>query len=179
MSKGSTLNHRTFGIQEQSSKEICRALGATGVMTSSDAKRKFGTESFNELINKNMVKTINLHSGRDVIQVLHLTDKGKEYTRKHITYGSLYTWNRMQLKHDLELNKIYLGLSKEERMTWQNESQLRLFSKGEIQGIDGSYTKNGKRIAVEIVTPNYPASKLSEKIEIINEHFDGVEIRSV
>jgi DNA-binding MarR family transcriptional regulator len=179
MSKNNALNHRSFGIIEQSSKEICRALGATGVMTSDDAKRKFGIAAFNELVEKKMIKSMNTIDGRDKIQTIHLTDKGKEYTRKHLTYGSLYTWNRMQLKHDLELNKIYLGLSKEERMTWQNESQLRLFSKGEIQGVDGSYTKNGKKIAVEIVTHNYPASKLSQKIEMINEHFDGVEIRSV
>ncbi len=179
MSKSNALSHRSFGIKEQGSKEICRALGATGVMTFEDAKRKFGITAFNELVEKKMIKPIYTTEGRDKIQTIHLTDKGKEYTRKHITYGSLYTWNRMQLKHDLELNKIYLGLTKEERMSWQNESQLRIFSKGAIQGVDGSFVRNGKRIAVEIITPNYPGSKLSQKIEMMNEHFDDVEIRSV
>lgn len=174
-----TLSHRTFAITQQGSKDICRALGATGIIKISDAKRVFGVESYQELVEKKMVKALNTITDGKAVQTIHLTEKGRDYTRKHLTYGSLYTWNRMQLKHDLELSKVYLGLSREERMSWKNESQIRLFSKGEIQGIDGSYTKNGKRIAVEIVTPNYPASKLSEKIEMINQHFDGVEIRSV
>lgn len=173
------LDHRTFGIKVQGSKDICRALGATGVITVHDAKRVFGVDSFNELIEKKMVKVLNTLSTGQTLSVMHLTEKGRDYTRRHITYGSLYTWNRMQLKHDLELSKVYLGLTKEERRSWRNESQLRIFSKGEIQGIDGSFVRNGQKIAVEIVTPNYPASRLQEKIEMINQHFDGMEIRCV
>lgn len=178
MNKG-TLSHRTFGITEQGSKEICRALGATGIIKINDAKRVFGIESYRELVEKKMVKTLNTVTGGKAIQLIHLTEKGRDYTRKHLTYGSLYTWNRMQIKHDLELSKVYLGLSREERSSWRNEGQIRLFSKGEIRGIDGSFVKDGRKIAVEIVTPSYPASKLSAKIEMINQHFDGVEIRSV
>lgn len=173
------LNHRTYGVKEQGSKDICRALGATGVVTVNDAKSMFGVNSFNELIEKKMIKVLNTVSTGNTESVIHLTEKGRDYTRKHITYGSLYTWNRLQLKHDLALSKVYMGLTREERRSWQNESQLRLFSKGVITGIDGSFVRDGKRIAVEIVTPNYPAAKLSQKIEMINNHFDGMEIRCV
>lgn len=173
------LNHKSFGVRSRAAKEICRALGAAGILKVDDAKRYFGISGFNEAVESGLVKEVFTISPGDTARLIHLTRKGREYTRKHITYGSLYTWNRMQIKHDLELSKVYLSLTPQERMSWRNESQMRLFSKGAVSGIDGSFIRNGKRIAVEIVTPNYPSSKLSMKIEMINKHFDGMEIRCV
>ena len=174
------LNHKSFGISSQKQKEICRALGATGVMKIEDVKRKFGAETLRDMQRSNMVKSLNYFTDGRKYSVIHLTEKGRDYTRKHLTYGSLYSWNRMQLKHDLELNKVYLSLTKEEQRSWLNESQIRKFSDGKIRGIDGSYTRvDGTKVAVEIVTKNYPTEKLQQKIETIKEHFNDVEVRCV
>lgn len=172
------LNHTKYDITSQKSKGICRALGATGVMNVDDAKKKFGADALKDLLDKKVIKSFNSFSEGSCKTVIHLSEKGKTYTRKHLTYGSLYSWNRMQLKHDLKLNKIYLSLTKEEQRSWQNESQIRKFSDGKIRGIDGSYVRSdGSKVAVEVVTKNYPASKLQEKIKTIKEHFDDVEVK--
>lgn len=172
------MNHKEFGISSIKEKEVCRALGATGVMKVEDVKRYFGADTLRILEEKKLVKTLKTFSEIESKSVIHLSEKGRDYTRKHLTYGSLYSWNRMQLKHDLSLNKVYLSLSKEEQRSWQNESQIRKFSNGKVRGIDGSYTrKDGKRVAVEIVTRNYPSGKLQEKISTISENFDDVEVR--
>ena len=172
------INHTKYGISSNKQKEICRALGATGVMRVEDVKKQFGADTLKELLEKKMIKTLNSFSDGSCKTVIHLSEKGKTYTRKHLTYGSLYSWNRMQLKHDLKLNKIYLSLTKEEQRSWQNESQIRKFSDGKIRGIDGSYVRSdGSKVAVEVVTKNYPASKLQEKIKTIKEHFDDVEVK--
>ena len=145
-----------------------------------DVKRKFGADTLKDMLNNNMVKTLKSFSDGQSKTVIHLSEKGRNYTRKHLTYGSLYSWNRMQLKHDLELNKVYLSLTKEEQRSWLNESQIRKFSEGKIRGIDGSYTRaDGTKVAVEIVTKNYPTEKLQQKIETIKEHFNDVEVRCV
>jgi hypothetical protein len=177
MNSGS-LNHISFGGQSEEARKVCRSLGATGVMRIADVKKKYGKETYKELIENKMVKPFHSYNNGKDNSVIHLTEKGKSYTRKHLTYGSLYRWNRLQLNHDIELNKVYQKLSFEEQRSWQNESQIRLFSKGAIKGIDGAYTrKDGKTVAVEIVTPNYPASKLAAKIKTIKEHYDDVEVR--
>lgn len=171
-------SHRTFNIIEQSQKDVCRALGSVGILEKSLAIKSFGDKNLKELLEKDMIKTFNSYDNGKINKIYHLTEKGKKYTRKHLVYGSLYKWNKLQVKHDRKLSEIYLSLSRAEKKSWRNESQIRKYSNNKVRGIDGSYTaEDGRAIAVEVVTTSYSTKTLQEKVEVMKEHFQGVNIK--
>lgn len=106
---------RTFNIKGQEQRDVCRALGCVGILEDSQAVKSFGRETLNELKENGVIKTFNSYDNGKINKIYHLTDKGKKYTRKHLVYGSLYRWNKLQVKHDKKLGDIYLSLSRSEQ----------------------------------------------------------------
>jgi len=169
--------HRIFNVIGINQRGVCRALGSVGILEDSKAARYFGREALTDLKENGMIKTFNSFSNGKMNKIHRLTEKGKKYTRRHLVYGSLYRWNKLQINHDRKLGDIYLSLSRTERKSWKNESQIRKYSKNNICGIDACYTADdGKEIAVEVVTDSYSTKTLREKVKIMNEHFQGVKV---
>jgi len=171
-------SNRTFNIIGQKQRDVCRALGCVGILEKSLAAKSFGKEALNELKENGIIKTFNSYDTGKINRIYHLTEKGKKYTRKHLVYGSLYRWNKLQVKHDKKLGEIYLSLSRSEKKSWRNESQIRKYSNDKVSGIDGSYTADdGREIAVEVVTSSYSTKTFQEKVKVMREHFQGVNVR--
>lgn len=169
---------RTFTINGQNQRDVCRALGCVGILEDKQATKNFGRENLDELSKNGLIQSFNSYDNGKINKIYHLTDKGKKYTRKHLVYGVLYRWNKLQIKHDKKLGDVYLSLSKQEQKSWRNESQIRKFSNEQVYGVDASYTsEDGKSIAVEVVTNSYSAKTFKEKVEVMKDNFDGVKIK--
>lgn len=117
-----------------------------------------------------------------------LTQKGKELARENDTEGRISNFYKSNIDHDIALNKVYFGLSQEERDSWITESQVReclneaierckdtdegrynelktMQENGLISPTDGGYMRNGELILIESITRNYTDAQISAKLE--------------
>lgn len=170
--------HRTFNVHGQNERDICRTLGCVGILNEGQLVKNFGRDSLRNLIENNMIKSFNSYDDGKINKIYHLSETGKKYTRKHLVYGSLYRWNKLQVKHDTKLADIYLSLTRNEQKSWQNESQIRKYNGENVSGIDASYTsESGESIAVEVVTNSYSRETFRQKVNTMKENYQGVNVK--
>jgi len=101
--------------------------------------------------------------------------------------------------HDNQLANVYLNYSREEREGWMTESELReyasqqpgyddfksrmeeMHSQGKVQATPDAAikTKDGRLIAVEIVTKFYSAEEIIQKDEFSTEFLDDIDYYEV
>lgn len=137
-----------------------------------------------QMLNSNYLK---MHRGKYTIG-----EKGKEYCR---SIGMRNQYKKSSFQHDNRLADVYLGYSREEREGWMTESELRQYaskqpgyndfkkrmikihSRGKFQATPDAAikTKDGKLIAIEVVTRNYSDEAIIQKNEFAKQFLDGID----
>jgi len=168
------LRSPKFQISTSAQREICRALGNIGVMRWSNAENVFRYDALRDLSDMRMIETRKTIINGKVENIINLTKKGKDYTRRYLVYGSLYKRSGYQVGHDLALSEIYLKCSQKERKTWLNDAAVKGYIAGRFGGnyeaIDGGYIdKNGEFVGVEIFTSSYTQSDIQAKNRTLAE----------
>jgi len=165
---------KKYNIKNSKERDLFRMLGNVGVIDMDSANKHFGKENISSLCERNYLKT-EKHYGD---KVFILSDKGREYTKKYLV-NKLYKRNSKQIDHDLKLADKYLEIysyNKKEAYSWMNETRIRDYFKDQgkdVSNIDAAYFSKGKLIAVEAISKSYSNQTISEKVEIMEEHFDG------
>lgn len=160
-----------------------KCLANVGVVRIGDFKNSFSPATFEKLQSLKMIETKNyVVDGRE-IQTVRLTRTGKKFVKKELC-PTLYKYNPRQISHDLKLAEKYINLSQRERDTWIHEGGMKeqfvrmgipeeKMQSGEIQTVDGCYQNSaGEWVAVEIITSNYAAEKVSGKMAAMR-YFSG------
>lgn len=120
-----------------------------------------------------------------------LTRKGREFCRHELHMTGMY--RTQSVTHDIAIADRYFSLTREERETWQTETEImgRLWDHvreledrgeqeradeltaqlrdGEISMPDAAYTTGGREVAFEVVTNNYGAAEIEGKVEVCEE----------
>lgn len=172
------MNHSVFGVENKTQRELLRCLGNCGMVSLSNAKTKFSYQNIDFLETNKFIKRETVIVNNKTETILYLGNKGRDYTRKHLVYGSLYKWNRIQAKHDLALSKVYLSKSQEERKRWMNSEQLKLWNKTKTVFDGGYINKSGSFVPVEIITSSYSKNKI-ESIQRAASNYEESEIEYV
>lgn len=160
-----------------------KCLANVGVVKIGDFQRNFSPGTFEKLQSLKMIETKNyIVDGREV-KTVRLTGTGKKFVKKELC-PTLYKYNPRQISHDLKLAEKYMNLTQRERDSWVHEGNMQeQFKKmgipeekiqsGEIQTVDGCYTnERGELVAVEIITSNYAAEKVTGKMAAMR-YFSG------
>lgn len=100
-----------------------------------------------------------------------LTKKSRDYLKSNFNI-TFYKTDLTQLEHDYLLMKIYSKLSKDERNTWLNETELKSKYSYTITTADAVFIRNNKKIAVEILTNNYTRDTIVQKKKFIDSYCD-------
>lgn len=117
-----------------------------------------------------------------------LTTAGRDFCRHELHFSGMYV--PQSVAHDMGLSDKFFSLSESERSSWQTETQVRdmyaqhmdslrdqgqeelaqsLWDRlqgGEVSPPDAIYTsESGEQVVVEVITNNYGAEEIAEKIE--------------
>lgn len=117
-----------------------------------------------------------------------LTTAGREFCRRELHFSNMY--QPQSVAHDMGLSDHYFSLTVTERDSWQTETQVRdiyarhldklrdqgqeelaqslwdRLQNGEVSPPDAIYTnESGEQVVVEVVTNNYGAEEIAEKVE--------------
>jgi len=174
------LKHPTFGISRSQEREIIRALGNVGVLRMSGAVNVFGREHVRSLEERGFIKRdTKFVRGREQT-FLHLKNRGQQYARRYLVFGSLYKRSSYQLAHDLALSDRYLALSREERKSWMNDYAVKKLVEEkdpEAEPVDGAYrNKAGELVGVEVFTASYDSDTVAGKLSTLYLHFDTMDV---
>lgn len=85
---------------------------------------------------------------------------------------NLYKGDISQIEHDYVLLKIYLYLSVVEKESWITESKLQQQYPSAKKTTDALFMKDGKRIAVEVITDSYSNDDIEAKKDFIKYYCD-------
>lgn len=169
-------------------RRLVEGLYRVGLFSERDVHKHFSRISENRF--RGMIKSGFIEKkGR----YIYLTRKGQKYCEDKMHMKYRYKTKVEQIKHDLKLSRVYLGLSKEQRETWKTETQIRyeISSRPEYHELmhDPKYKdldrKNftpdatiyseseGREIVVEVITSFYSPLDIEMKEEIANRFYGG------
>lgn len=105
-----------------------------------------------------------------VTKIYTLSDRSLEKIRDEGYY--IYKHDSTQLEHDYLLAKVFLSISEEAKITWQNEIALKYKFQNKIT-TDAVFVQNGKITGVEILTPSYDKETKNNKMQFITNYCDN------
>lgn len=126
-----------------------------------------------ELITKEFVQSEKFK----VIMYCEMTEKGEQYVKENLTeIDEIY--RGFIFEHDLELSKVYLELTKEERDTWMTRDDM--IKKYKFQGtIDGAFVNlSGEIEGVEILSGSAKSSAIG-RAEAFLKHAEIANMRYI
>ena len=163
------------GPSTSQQREILRALGNIGVMRVNDTSRVFGYDNLSNLEKLKLINRSSFITAGKCENIIILSNKGKDYARRVLAMSdSLYKRSSYQVKHDLKLSCVYLGLKREERETWMNDAAVKDWLDNRnitTSPIDGAYLDtNGELVGVEVITVSYSKKAIISKQSTLS-HF--------
>lgn len=151
-------------------------LSNIGFTTSYLAEKYLGIK--HDRLNK-MVKNNILDKTTSVLyscnqHIYTLSNKSLSSLRKKGIF--IYKYDISQIEHDYILSKVYLSISSEEKLTWQNETALKSKFGKNTDTCDAMFVKNNKIIGVEIITPDYRKANIESKLNFMKKYCDDTII---
>lgn len=131
---------------------------------------KVSKKSLSNLVKENQLnKSKHMLFGK-ITDIYTLSDISLKKVRNEGYY--IYKHDSSQLEHDYLLNKVFLSLSNEEKVTWKNETELKnKFGKSKNTS-DAIFRKGNKIIGVEILTSSYKKNNIKEKMDFLSNICD-------
>lgn len=163
-----TITHRENKLFSQ--------LGNTNLCSFGQAKEycNISRERLNKLQNSGYVNLNSVFLDGQKVEIVQLTDKGKNYARNNLGNTNFYRGNLSEAKHNLKLAETYYRISnKYPDAKWLNESQLRELYPGKLINnkdcVDGMVIlPNGDKFAVEVVGEKYTKERIQNKVAVGN-----------
>lgn len=145
-------------------RNLVAGLYRVGVFSEKDARKHFSRISENRFAG--MIKSGFIEKkGR----YIYLTGKGQKYCEDKMDMKYRYKSRVEQIKHDLKLGKVYLGLSKGQRETWKTETQIRYEISSRPEYIELMHDPKYKDLDRKNFTPDATIYSESEGCEIVVE----------
>lgn len=131
---------------------------------------KISDKILNSLVKKGeLEKTIKVIFGKSN----YIYTLSNESLKKFRNEGfHIYKHDSNQLEHDYLLQSVFLSISDEEKLTWQNETALKSKLGKKVSSSDAIYIRDNKIIGVEVLTPNYSKGTINSKMQFISRVCD-------